>query len=219
VEWNNQNISFYLNGNWENIIKANIAKTRKQKEYKDILRFMWYEEVMNWKMYIIQKEGNAIDKYSLDYFNLWSKLSFNISYNFNNKSESQEISQTQFDKLYPIYLSNWSFRIQNLQEYLKRWQIDKQYFKSKLPELEKLLPSQCLDTRFEKIFISWWKQTSDLIKEDEVKWYYKEWLISKDTAIQCYKNIQERDKKIEEYNKEKSKIHKDSKNEVENYFG
>ncbi|EKE27403.1 MAG: hypothetical protein ACD_3C00212G0002 [uncultured bacterium (gcode 4)] len=210
------NIQYFLHENGE--IYFNIWAMAESPFYEDSLKKAWYvERKENWTYNMYRVDSNwriadkPVDKYSIDYFNLWKNIDFFIWYHMNRQVQSKRLSREQFLEILPMYQKEESFRIKDLMIFYSRWQINKMDVIGLLPALQKLLVKQCnpnsdLILNFEKV--------NDPITEDELRKYYNDreifknkGLIDENTYLACLSWLRksESEKKIKRETKEEIK--------------
>ena len=194
TDWN---INGYVNEEWKVI--ANPSIFSDYDNYNELLELTWYKEKKDWKLYRMYrlKDWKEIDKYSLEYFQIWVDINFYEAYRLSNLKINNRISSNQLKKLLPSLIETWSFRIKDLTPFLKRKQISEEEFKKELPKLVDLLKKQIIDIRFKKI--------NDEVSEQEIKDYFENWYIGElytKELLSILKFRQEKTKTIEIEKKE-----------------
>ncbi|MDD5197470.1 MAG: hypothetical protein PHN60_01280 [Candidatus Gracilibacteria bacterium] len=146
------------------------------------------------------KDNSKVDKYSVEYFNIFSNIDFRLSLKGMDLVNIYNLTREQTLKLIPIFIDSGAFRIKDLLSYLEKEQITQEDFAKYLPQLQKLLKSQCIDEgkKFERF--------GDPVTEEELKMYLEKGYIDKNTARELYEIL----KKKAEKNKQGQKIKSDT---------
>lgn len=212
VEWKKWNIDYFLNSEWRNI--ASPWSDIELEDYNDLLTSLWYAEKKVGDEYIMRrlKDNTKVDKYSVEYFNIFSDIDFRLGLKWMDLANRYNLTREQTLKLIPIFIDSWTFRIKDLLLYLEKGQITQEDFSKYLPQLQKLLKSQCIDEW--KKFERFW----DPVTEGELKMYLEKWYIDKKIAIELYEILKKKSEKKTQQQKIKNDTHSNLVQEKSTYI-
>ena len=205
IDW--KNIKTFFKKNWEAYLVTDIE--RKTPFFENVCWIAWViEKNNNWTYEMYKQEIwdkgtpilRKIDIYSVEYFKIWKEIDFYNTYAIQEAwkiwNDKINLVRKNIDRLLKFWFDVGTLRIKDLQAFMKEWDKEKEPYKTALKKLEQLLPQQCLDIRFDKI---WDPITSDPKNNSwELETYLKDWLITKDTYDKCIENLKRKQKDKQE---------------------
>lgn len=202
-----KNIRSFSRKDWYSIFWPKIE--RSMPFFENVCWIAWIvEKNNNWVYEMYKKEWwnksnptlRKIDIYSMEYFEIWKEINF---YNSHSVMEAWKKSEEKINivrewivNFIEKWLERWTLRIKDLLIYMKKWETEVEPYKTALKKLEQILPQQCLDVRFDKI----WDPITTNPKNNnwELETYLKEWFISKDIYDKCIENLKRKQKDKQE---------------------
>ncbi|EKD44485.1 MAG: hypothetical protein ACD_71C00124G0012 [uncultured bacterium (gcode 4)] len=200
VKFDTWNIGYYIDSKWETVVSVWAYAT--EEDYQDRLKSLWYRDKKVWTEYVMYrlKDNVKIDNISVEYLNIFLDIRFLESLKWMDLTKIYNLTREQTLKLIPIFITSWAFRIKDLLSYLEKGQITQEDFSKYLPQLRKLLKSQCIDEW--KKFERFWEP----VAEQELKMYLEKGYINKKAARELYEILK---KKVDK-NKQEQKIKNDT---------
>jgi hypothetical protein len=210
------NIKSYSKKNWEWYFW--LQHERELPFFENICWITWVvEKNNNWVYEMYKKEWwnknspnlRKIDIYSMEYFEIWRDINFYNEHSlleaWKRGEEKKTTVRNYINEFIEDWIEIWNMRIKDLLSYMKKWEKEVEPYKTALKKLEQILPQQCLDVRFDKI---WDPITTDPKNNNwELETYLKEWFISKDIYDKCIQNLKRKQK-------DKLEIHSATKKDV-----
>lgn len=214
IEFDNWNISYYLDSNWWNLVSPTRASWLNW--YSQKLEKLWYKEEKVLTEYIMTRinDNSKVDKYSIEYYNIFVDLDFDFSLKYLDEAinSKNRLSRNQALELIPTFISAWSLKINELETFLNRWSITKEDFNNFLAKMKVLLKEQTIDERWN--MKKFWKE----VTENEIKEYFQKWYIDKNEALELYEIIKIKQNKEEEKNEIKKNTQSNLIQEKDEYI-
>lgn len=193
-----KNIKSFAGKDWYTIIWLPLE--RETPFFENVCWIAWVvEKNNNWVYEMYKKEWwnksnptlRKIDIYSKEYFEIWKEINFYYEHSlleaWKRSEEKKATVRSVIDNVIEDWLKVWNLRIKDLLTYMKKWENEVEPYKTALKKLEQILPQQCLDVRFDKI---WDPITTDPKNNNwELETYLKEWFIGKDIYDKCIENL------------------------------
>ena len=181
-KWDNGNVMYFIDNNWEIIFWIVNIIERPFIENKKALKYAWYIEKKEdgvYNMYKIEgkKEVWPIDIDSPEYYKAWLDIIFYSDIIAKLFALKENIIETK--KWIEIYIDWWGFKFEDLELFLKKWLITQEIFNYWVKEMQKIIIAQCSDERLIKL--------KTPVRESDLMKYYSKWYIDKETAVECYK--------------------------------
>lgn len=194
-----KNIRYFCDKDWE-ILFESLNTLRTFPNIKAVFQMISIKEIDNWwifEMYKIEKgkhwevKERVVNMNTLEYYKIWDDVAFYVNHSMFQawKENDDRINSTRenIDDDIMLWLKWKWLRTKDLLLYMKSWEKDQEKYKKVIKQLWDILPWQCLDMRFDKL---WNPITSNpKTRKWELEFYLDNWYISKDIYDKCIENL------------------------------